>query len=310
MNLCTWCATKHNLTLHMDCNENVLNVLDVTYPEEPDEAECSVHSGEYLQVFCVTCTKDICIQCYYKSHYRHKTKPLREMLSTFNELTEKEFQYLDGIKEAIDVQLLKLDLIKNTITISRDEVLKEIYDSRDRILHEMHVSVNEQVKRVNLWESQLLHVLERHCCKLKNCYRSIERGSKVFEGVKNQETNFPTMSEFSNFFNRIEAEQESLHRRTFALKKIKFHQKWRLRFRPFFGAFFGYPYYETENVEVFPRITEGKQKAGFIKLFLRLFIFLTVILGIVENFTVNIGATFWVVLGLQSYLLLSFILCW
>lgn len=312
MDLCSWCATKHNLTLHMDSVENILVPIQVNYPDpkEPPEAECQLHSGEYLQVFCVTCTKDICLQCYYKSHYRHKTKPLKEMLSTFKELTEKEFEYLEGIKDQIDLQLSKLDLVKNQITTSRDEVLSRIYDSRDQFLYEVQASVNEQVKKVNLWQSQLMHELDRHYSKLQNCYKSIERGSKVFEQIKDEETNFPTMHEFSKFFSRIEAEQESLHRRSFKVKKIKFHQTWRFKFQPFFGAFFGYPYYETEKVEIFPRIEKRKKKVGLVKIFLRLVIFFSVLSGVYQNFYENTFCNFWLIFSLQLYLLLSFVLCW
>ena len=100
--------SNYNTEIEKIKKENIVSIKNLT------RENCFIHKKNYIEFFCLNCSKELCFDCDLKYHQKMKHQIIK--LSEFLHLIENNLQYYKKIDELVYCPKIPNELIGEFIT--------------------------------------------------------------------------------------------------------------------------------------------------------------------------------------------------
>ena len=315
LDLCESCAPEHSLFAHMFSKEDFLfPKSDLTKIKIHNGSECPIHLDEAQQMYCMDCEQGLCVQCYYASHKKHKTMPLKRLSETFKEDIKKEFISLCKVSDEINVCLSELDYFQADTVMLYNLTIEQMNREKALLLESIEYKISQQIDCIRARQKQACASIHSYRIRLNNYYSNIIRGKNIFVKIRDDQINLSTIKSFDRYLKLLKSECQQLKKTSYQLKRPIFLKKWRLTIEPFLWMFLGYVSFRSLRLKLFPlctRPTWTLKPLGFVLYMITLIFALFTIYKLSSYIHINgLGYDTVFALIIQVYLVISLLLCW
>lgn len=315
LDLCESCAPEHSLFIHMSAKEDFLT-LKTDWPKLkiPSKSECPIHIDETQQMYCKDCEQGLCVQCYYVSHKKHRTVPLKCLSETFKDNMKQELISFSKLSDEINVCLTELDFFEEDMIKLYGLTIEKMNQEKNLLLEAIEYKFTEQIDCVHAWQKQVCTSIQSHRFRMHNYCNNIIRGKKIFVKIRDNPINMSAIKSFDNYVKLLKSECQQLKKTSYQMKKPIFLKNWRLKIEPFLWVFLGYASFSSIRLKLFPVWRRPTWTLKFLGFFLYIITFVFVFFAICKlNLHIlsnGLGYDTGFALIIQVYFLISLLLCW
>lgn len=311
LDLCDSCTPDHSLFVHTSSHKDFL-IKKADFPKLKIKIPCPVHLDEVQQMYCNNCKQTLCIQCYYASHKKHQTMPLKQRSEIFKKDIKQKLTSFCRLSHEVDVCLLELDIVEENLIHMYDSTIREMNQEKALLLEAIECKITQHVKHLRSWQKEVCASIQSQRIMMQNYCNNIDRCKDIFVKIRDDQIPTPAINSFDRYLKLIKSEYEQL-RSPCLIKSPIFNKGWRLKIEPFLWIFLGWPSFTPFHLKLYPLWRNLAWTFKPLKLFLFLMTLISVIFAICKLiynvFESGLSFDTGFAIAIEVYLLFSLLLC-